>query len=222
MNATAARSPRHSHWTRLRDMASLYLPVLIIGALALSTFWLVSNTPGPVDASRPQAVRSDPDYRMQNFAMRTYGADGHLKTEIKGDQGRHFPDTDRLEVDEARIRGYDAAGQLMTATARQAISLQGGDEVELRKDAVVVREAGPNVQGQMQPRMEFHGDELRAFPSDNKVQSDLPVLIIRGQDRITANRLDYDHNTRVVDLQGRVRGVLQPRTPPAGGGAGTR
>lgn len=217
---STARPSRHSRWSRLRDAVSLYLPVLIIGVLALGTFWLVSNTPSPADVSQPQAARSDPDYRMQTFAMRTFGENGHLKTEIKGDQGRHFPDTDRLEVDGAHIRGYDAAGQLMTATARQAISLRGGDEVELRKDAVVVREAGPNVQGQMQPRMEFHGDELRAFPNDNKVQSDLPVLIIRGQDRITANRLDYDHNTRVVDLQGRVRGVLQPRgeTSSTGGG----
>mgnify|MGYP001964981204 FL=1 len=124
--------------------------------------------------------------------MRTYRADGHLKTEIEGDQGRHFTDTDRLEVDGARIRAFDDAGQLTTASGREAVSLRNGEEVELKGNAVVVREAGPNAQGQMQPRMEFHGDQLKAFPDLNQVKSDLPVLIIRGQDRITADRLDYD------------------------------
>lgn len=221
--SASGRAParRRSLWSRARDASSLYLPVLIIGVLALGTFWLVSNTPEPADPSQPRAERSDPDYRMQDFAMRTYRADGHLKTEIQGDQGRHFMDDDRLEVDGARIRGYDDAGQLTTAVARLAVSLRGGEEVQLQHDAVVVREAGRNAQGEMQPRMEFRGDRLVAFPNDNRVKSDLPVLIIRGGDRITADRLDYDHNTRVVDLQGRVRSVIQPRgatgATPAGG-----
>ncbi|MFT4191786.1 MAG: LPS export ABC transporter periplasmic protein LptC [Comamonas sp.] len=206
--------PGCSGWSRLRDVLSLYLPVLIVGVLALGTFWLVSNTAAPPDAIQPLSERSDPDYSMQDFAMRTYREDGHLKTEIRGEQGRHFPADDRLEVDAARIRGYDDADQLTTATARQAVSLRGGEEVQLQHDAVVVREPGLNKQGQMQPRMEFRGDQLRAFPNDNRVQSDLPVLIIRDQDRTTADRLDYDHDTRVADLQGRVRSVLQPRPKP--------
>ena len=174
--------PRGSHLNRLRDAVSLYLPVLIIGVLALGTFWLVRNTPAPQEPHSAREERRDPDYRMQDFAMRTYRADGHLKTEIEGDQGRHFTDTDRLEVDGARIRAFDDAGQLTTASGREAVSLRNGEEVELKGNAVVVREAGPNAQGQMQPRMEFHGDQLKAFPDLNQVKSDLPVLIIRGQD----------------------------------------
>jgi lipopolysaccharide export system protein LptC len=201
---------------RLQDAASLYLPVLIIGLLALGTFWLVRNTPEPVDQSRPAQLRNSPDYRMQDFALRSYRPDGQLKTEILGAQGRHFGDGDRLEVDQARIKGYDDAGQLTTAVGQHAISLRGGEEVQLLQDAVVVREAGRNARGELQPRMEFHGDQLIAYPNDNRLRSELPVLIIRDQDRVTANRLDYDHNTRVVDLKGRVRSVIQPRPQNAG------
>ena len=38
---------RHA-WDRL----SIYLPVLLMGLLALGTWWLVKNTPGPIAAAR--------------------------------------------------------------------------------------------------------------------------------------------------------------------------
>lgn len=107
---SASKRPKRSRWAMLRDAASLYLPVLIIGVLALGTFWLVSNAPESADKS-PRTVeeRSEPDYQMQDFAMRTYRDDGHLKNEVRGEKGRHYPDADRLEVDGVNIRGYDDA-----------------------------------------------------------------------------------------------------------------
>jgi lipopolysaccharide export system protein LptC len=36
------------------------------------------------------------------------------------------------------------------------------------------------------------------------------VELIRGNDRFTADSMDYDNLDRIMNLQGRVRGVLVP------------
>ena len=43
-----------------------------------------------------------------------------------------------------------------------------------------------------------------------RVKSHKPVELIRGNDRFTAENLDYDNIDQVLELRGRVHGVLQP------------
>jgi lipopolysaccharide export system protein LptC len=58
--------------------------------------------------------------------------------------------------------------------------------------------------------MEFRGEFLHAFVNTERVKSHKPVTLIRGNDQVTADTLDYDNLDRVVELNGRVRGVLTP------------
>ena len=44
-----------------------------------------------------------------------------------------------------------------------------------------------------------------------RVKSHKPVTLIRGSDVFAADSLDYDNLDRVLELRGRVRGMLQPR-----------
>jgi lipopolysaccharide export system protein LptC len=83
-------------------------------------------------------------------------------------------------------------------------------EVQLFGDAHVVREPVVETSGQLQPRGEFHGEYLHAFLKTERVKSDQPVELIRGNDRFTADSLDYDNIDRVMQLQGHVKGTLQP------------
>ena len=40
------------------------------------------------------------------------------------------------------------------------------------------------------------------------------MTLTRGGDQFTADSMDYDNVDRVMDLRGRVRGVLTPRILP--------
>ncbi len=63
----------------------LYLPVLVMGVLALGTYWLVRSTPvsGP---QVPERVRGhEPDYFMHGFKVKTFDATGRLRSEVAGD-----------------------------------------------------------------------------------------------------------------------------------------
>jgi len=209
--SVGARLPWGLRVRRTWDALSVYLPIVLMGLMAMSTYWLVRNTPEVREAELEAAPRHVPDYFMRDFSVRVFGQDGKLKSEMLGVEGRHFPDTDTLEIDKPRIRILGAEGRLTTATAQRGLINADGSEVQLFERAVVVREASTNAQGQVVPRSEMQSDFLHLFANTEQVRSHLPVVLVRGRgDRFTADAMDFDNLDRVIELKGRVRGTLQP------------
>jgi lipopolysaccharide export system protein LptC len=200
-------------WVRTTwDRLAIYLPVILMGVLALGTYWLARNTPAFLGGNdSPRAVTHDPDYFMRDFAVRTFDVSGRLRSEVFGTQGRHYPDTDTLEIDQPRIRSYDEQGNVTVSTARSGLSNGDGSEVQLIGNAVVVREPLAGIDN---PRMEFRGEVLHGFKNTERVQSNKPVTLIRGNDKFTGDSMDYDNLDRVMVLRGRVRGTLVPDNNP--------
>jgi lipopolysaccharide export system protein LptC len=195
---------------RILEALSSYLPLLLMALLAASTWWLVQNTPVPEPERPVGPVRHDPDYTMERFTLQRFGPDGRLRVQIDGEQLRHYPDTDRLEIDIVRIRAVAADGALTLATARRAIANADASEVQLLGGAQVTSDAG----GQ---RIEFRGEFLHAYLLTERLRSHLPVQIRRGASELRAGGMEYDHLTRTVQLKGPVRAVF---VPPGKGGQG--
>ncbi|MEO5669634.1 MAG: LPS export ABC transporter periplasmic protein LptC [Ramlibacter sp.] len=183
---------------------------MLMGLMALGTYWLARNTPAlaPVEAQR--AATHDPDYFMRRFSVKTFDATGRLKSEIRGIEARHYPDTDTLEIDRPHIRSYNARGELTVATADRALSNADGSEVQLLGHAVVTREATTTPGGQARQRLEFRGEFLHAFMDAERVKSHKPVELTRGADRFTADSMDYDNQGQVLEMRGRVHGTIAP------------
>ena len=192
------------------DRASIYLPIILMGVLALGTYWLVRSTPVFMLPEAPRPPSHEPDYFMKKFTVKTFDAAGKLKSEVSGAQAKHFPDTDTLEIDSARIRSFDAQGQLTTVTANRALTNADASEVQLMGNARAVREAVAGLKPA--PRMEFKGEFLHAYMKTERLKSDKPVELIRGPDRFVADSMDYDNLKQIIELRGRVRGLLVPGT----------
>lgn len=198
----------------LFDQLTLYLPVLLMGLLALATYWLVRSTPAIEAPHAAAPARHLPDYFMRQFSVKTFDALGLLKSEITGHEARHFPDSDTIEIDQVRMRSFNEQGQLTTAEARQAVTNSKASEVKLHGQALVERHAGRDPSGKEQPALAFRGEFLHAYMDTERVTSDQPVELTRGQDRFTADSMDYNHKDRVMLLTGRVRGQLMPGKAP--------
>jgi lipopolysaccharide export system protein LptC len=129
-----------------------------------------------------------------------------------GTEGRHYPDTDTLEVDRPRIRVLSTEGRVTTAVAARGLINADGSQAQLFGKALVVREASTNAQGVVTPRSELHSDFLHFFADTEQVRSHLPVLLVRGAgNRFTSQEgITYDNLDRVMQLTGRVRGTLLP------------
>lgn len=208
----ASAAPRKASRRRLWDRVSIYLPVLLMGLLALASFWLLRATPEPPEPVAERPPSHEPDYFMRRFSVKVFDADGTLKTEVFGAEARHRPDTDTTEIDNARVRSIGPNGQLTSATARRIIANGSNTEFLLDGDAVVIREAAPRAGGESLPRLEFRGESLKIFTDPERVLSDQPVLLVRGNDRMAANTLDYrGGDERVALLDGRVKVTLAPR-----------
>lgn len=207
-------------WNLLRDgfdRVSIYLPIILTAALALGTYWLVRNAPKLLEPVPQEAPKHEPDYFMRNFVLKKFLPDGGLRSELFGIEGRHYPDNDTIEVDKVRARSLNVDGLTTRAMADRGLSNGDGSEIQLFGNAVVVREAAVLPNGKSVPRLEFRGDFLHAFLDTERVQSNKPVTLIRGNDQFTADSLDYDSRSGIANLQGRVRGLLMPSTPGPGG-----
>lgn len=209
--AGTTRRSRRKSLLRLWDRLSIYLPVLLMLLLALASYWLLRITPQAEPPGPEREVTHQPDYFMRRFSVKVFEPGGALKTELYGSEARHHPDTGTIVVDAARIRSFGPLRQLSTATARQITSNDAGTEYLLEGEAAVVRQASRGAKGELLPRIEFHGERLRVVTDPEHVSSDLPVVLVRGPDQITADRLDYRGDERVADLTGQVKAQFAPR-----------
>jgi lipopolysaccharide export system protein LptC len=194
-------------WERM----SVYLPVILMGLIALGTYMLARNTPtlGPEQAKA--AETHDPDQFMRRFSVKSFAANGRLKTELHGEEGRHYPDTDTLEVDKPQLRSISERGAVTVATAKTAVSNGDGSEIQLMGDAVVTRAAFTDTTGRATPRMEIRGEYLHLYVNTERVTSNKPVVITRGTDQLAGDGLAFDNVTQQLDMQGRVRAQIQAR-----------
>jgi lipopolysaccharide export system protein LptC len=200
------RMPWH---LRLRDAFSAYLPLLLMALLALASWWLVKNSPRGAVAVEERALRSDPDYTMNQFALERFDSGGRLKLRIEGARMKHFPATDRIEIEEAQIRAIAEDGRVTLAHARQAIGNGDGSEIQLLGGAEVTSTDTGGTP------LVMRGEFLHAFLVTERVKSHLPVQVLLGSSELRAAGLDYDHATRKLELMGPLRAQLASRAPAA-------
>jgi len=191
----------------LLALVSAYLPLLLMALLALGTWWLVKNTPSLSDTLEHAVLRHEPDYEMHQFTVQRFKRDGLLRAQVEGDVLRHYPDTDTLEIDNVRLRATGPDGRVTLATARHAIANGAGTEVQLLGGAEVTREAVGN-----EDAVNFRGEFLHVFLDTERVRSHLPVTVVKGGTRVTADSMDYSNPERLIQFGGRMHGSFEP--PP--------
>jgi lipopolysaccharide export system protein LptC len=176
-----------------------------MAVLALATWWLVKNSPRAAIQAEPLVASTEPDYTMHQFAIERFDATGRLKLRIEGQQLRHFPASDRVEIQQALIRAIAPDGRLTVARAQRAVGNGDGSEVQLIGEAEVRSETR---NGQ---KLRVRGDFLQAHFVTERLYSDRPVRVTQGGSELTAGGLDYDNVTQRLELKGPMRAELPAR-----------
>ena len=199
--ALAPRAPWH---LRLRETLSSFLPLLLMLLLALASWWLVKNSPPARSPAEAVAQRVEPDYTMSDFSVERFDAQGRLKLSLAGSQMRHYPDTDRIEIDGAMIRSYAPDGRMTVAQAQRALAAGDGSELQLLGSAEIVSE---DAQGS---KLVMRGEFLHAFLLTERIRTNRPVSVQHGATEVFAAGLDYNHATQRLELAGPTRMTLAP------------
>ncbi|MBL8328047.1 MAG: LPS export ABC transporter periplasmic protein LptC [Rubrivivax sp.] len=206
-----APRPRPPWPTRLRDALTSYLPLLLMVLLALGSWWLVKNSPAPATPRGAKPAGGEPDYTMRGFTIQRYAADGLLQLTLEGRELHHYPQSDRIEIEELQLTANGPDGRQTLATARKAVSDGKGSRVQLLGGAQV---RGRTADGQ---RVEVDSEFLELETESQRVRTDRPVQLRVGTTAATAGGLVWDNRQRQLELQPPIRAVLQPRSPAAEG-----
>lgn len=211
--ASAPPRPRWGLRSRLRELLGAYLPLLLMALLALGTWWLVKNTPRPGGGDDTAPLRSDPDYEMRDFAITRFAPDGRATVRIEGSVLRHYPDTDRLEIETARIHARAPDGRVTQAQAARAVANGDASEWQLSGGAHLV------AQMRSGPQLEIDSEFLHVFVATERIRSHLPVRVRQGSDEIRAGGIDADNLAQRLWLAAPVRAEFSPRSASRPGAA---
>jgi lipopolysaccharide export system protein LptC len=185
----------------MSDRFGSLFPLVLLAFLAGLTFWLdqVVQPPGRPGSS---TVRHDPDYIVDGLAAVRMDQEGRIKHTLNAQKMTHFPDDDVTMLVQPKFVTYDEKRAPVTITSREAHMSGNGENVYFEQDVRVVRAPAGG-----QSELVLETEYLHVIPDDNIAKTDRPVTIRNAAAVVNASGLELNSETRVLKLQGRVKGI---------------
>jgi lipopolysaccharide export system protein LptC len=150
-------------------------------------------------------VRHDPDYIVDGLSAVRMDQHGRVKHTLRAEKMTHFPDDDATVLLSPKLMTYAEDRAPVSITSREALMSGNGENVYFEHDVKVVRAAIGN-----QTELVLETPYLHVIPDANLAKTDRPVTIRNAAGVVTASGLELNSETRVLKLQGRVKGVYDP------------
>ena len=189
----------------MADRLGAWFPLLLLAMLAGLTFWL-DRVVQPQTIARERPLRHDPDYIVQGLAAVRLDAKGAVKHTLDAQKMTHFPDDDTTHLVAPKFVTYTETRAPVTVTSREATMSANGENVYFHDDVRVVRAAHAG-----ESELVLETSYLHVIPDDNIVKTDKPVTIRNAGAVVTASGLELNSETRMLQLQGRVKGIYNER-----------
>jgi lipopolysaccharide export system protein LptC len=173
---------------------------------SFGSFWLVQVMERSALDMRPDPNRNLPDYIVDRFSFVRLGIDGQPAYIVSGDKLTHFPIDDSALVEQPYMRNLSDTQPPTETRARQARIDQDNTRVRLTGDVHVERAASGPLQS-----MDLKTEALTVFPESDRMETDQPVRIVRGQSVMTGVGMKANNATRQTEVSQR----LQITYPPA-------
>jgi lipopolysaccharide export system protein LptC len=178
-----------------------WYPFVLMAFLAALTFWLdrIIQPPGTPGSS---TVKHDPDYIVDGLSAVRMDAQGRVKHTLNAQKMTHFPDDDVTMLVQPKFVTYAEGRAPVTVTSREAHMSGNGENVYFEQDVRVVRAPVGD-----QTELVLETEYLHVIPDDNIAQTDRAVTIRNATAVVNASGLELNSETRVLKLQGRVKGI---------------
>ena len=195
-------------FSRFAQSLHLYLPAALMALLALGTWWLVQRTPvaaAPIPA--PEAKRQQ-DYEMHDFASAVYSPNGQVLQSLKGVYMQHF-NNGEIDIQQPRLLRHDAnALGTSKRTQAQAARAQGQDD---GSDMTLLGQVQLQQTHTGQDDLRIDAPKVRIFDDGQRLHASGGVRSSRGNLDLQGQQMDWDNSSRILNMQGAVRTVVQPR-----------
>ena len=182
------------------ERLSNLFPLALMVLLAALTYWLDQVVQKP--AAAPNALlRHDPDYIVDKLLATRMDVNGRIKNTLHSVRLVHFPDDDTTEIEHPRFISH-ATSAPVTITAKKGLVSSNGENVYFHDTVRVVR--APYGE---KSEMVMDTDYLHVLPDDNIAKTDRAVTITDANMVINAVGMELNSETRVMQLNARVKGV---------------
>ena len=179
-------------------------PLLLMLSLALLTFWLERTA--RMDQTHPSLRRHDPDYLVHNFRIVGYGPTGTPESMLSALRMVHYPDDDSTSLDVPRVLQTKAGEAPMTLTADRGALSQDGEDTFLYDNVLLVRSAIP-----LLPELRMETSFLHVVRARSLFRTDRDIAIREDGRYLTGRGLEYNNESRVLQLRARVHGRFEQR-----------
>jgi lipopolysaccharide export system protein LptC len=201
---------------RSLDRAAAIVSLVLLTGLGLFTFYLSQVAEREL---RPRAAdappSNEPDYFVDRLALLTMDERGEPSMRLEARELRHFPADDVTEFEEPVMVSLAPERPRVTITANRGKLLQGGAEAHLEGDVVVTRAATANA-----APMVAETPYAIVLPDEDIVRTDRPVSVLQGGSRLTGVGMELNNRTRQLQVDSKVRAVIQPPPRASAGEAG--
>jgi len=194
------RKPEGAHRWRM------IFTVLGAVAVALGSFWLLEvMNKGSLDVNAVKKL-DEPDYFVTNFSLVRMDLQGKPSYIVSGAKLTHYPADDSSDIDQPFVRKISPGVPPLNMTAELAHIDQGNTRLQLSRNVVIDRVAGPTTQN-----MTLKTEALTIFPDEERMESAVPVDLLSGRSHVTGVGLKANNASSVVEVPNSVRIVIPPR-----------
>jgi lipopolysaccharide export system protein LptC len=198
------RLTRLSLTRRVVDKSLAYVPMILMGVLAMLSYWLVKNTPEIEISKTRLQQKHEIDYELNLFSVKSYRQDGQLQSLILGERAKHYADTETLEIEMPQLQALDSNLNKTTATSAHAISNADGSELQMVGNAVLIKTQKVDRTTGKNELFELHSEYLNFLMDKDIIKSHMPVQIKKGSSTFSALSMDYDNLNQTLNLKGKV------------------
>mgnify|MGYP001217056579 CR=1 FL=1 len=188
----------------MRERLTSLIAIVLLAAVTATSYWYarVLRIPKVVVAAAP----GTPDFEAERLVITQFDAEGRARHKLFAERLLHYNDTDNVDLTAPRLISLRPDQPQFEVRAERGQVENSGERVHLYDNVDLRRAASASV-----PEMHVMTSYLLAIPDDDRYQTDRPVVVERGDARITAaDGMRIDGIARTVEFDGKVRMQLPP------------
>ena len=185
---------------RVSTMPAIVFPLVLLGMLALITFWINKTVQTPLP-KLDGSSRHDADYIVSNFVTTQTDVNGLLRFKLAAVEMKHFPDDDTTALQRPRYTQFSVGKPYTRIEGLHGYMSGDGEQVKLVDQVKVTRQAFAE-KGEMTVDTNY----LEIYPNQELARTESPVIIRQAPKTIIyATGMLYEKRNRTVTLLHKVR-----------------
>lgn len=198
---------------RLFDRLAAAASIMILVGLGMLSYFLAQQAERLARPSTPRPATHEPDYFVEQLRLLKANAAGDPAVRVEASYMRHYPDDRTIEFDEPHVVTLTDDRPAIRVTARSGRSPDTGEKTDLIGNVRIIRDETPDA-----PKLVVLTSTATVVFDEKVVWSDAPVRVELGGDLLTGIGMRLDSQTRQLQVDSRVRGLIAPRERTEGSG----